>query len=334
MLLHNDIERKTKSRHNIGMKLKLKKFICGVNNMAIFIALHKYFPSLKAGYVLRILLLPIYIFYYLYRQIFVPSDSKEYKHQLGLCLIIKDEAPAIEEWIKYHHHIGVDIFYIFDNGSKDNLVEVLKPYVDSGLVIYQELLGRGRQLDAYNLCLRKYKKDTKYIGFIDADEFIYTKDEPLISLIERAFENKKCGGLALNWVIFGSNGLKEKDNRPVIERFTKRSNYDFEHNQNVKTIVNPRKVLASVNPHFVAYVRRYKTYSINNEVISSSSYTNTLNMDKFHINHYYCKSREEYVEKCSRGLADQTRVRDDIFNLLDKNDVVDESMLKYCEFVK
>lgn len=316
------------------MKLKLKKFICGVNNMVLFTTLHKYFPSLKTGYVLRILLLPIYTFYYLYRLIFVPSEKREFKHQLGLCLIIKDEASSINEWIKYHHYIGVDIFYIFDNGSKDNLLEVLSPYIKSGLVIYQKIEGRGRQLDAYNICLRKYKKETKYIGFIDADEFIYTKKESILSILDKTFKNKKCGGLALNWVIFGSNGLKEKDDRPVIERFTKRSNYDFEHNQNIKSIVNPRKVLASVNPHYVAYLRGYKTYSINNEVVPSSNYTNIKNMELAHINHYYCKSREEYLEKCSRGLADQTRVRDDIFSLLDKNDVIDESMLKYCGCIK
>ena len=57
-------------------------------------------------------------------------------------------------------------------------------------------------------------------------------------------------------------------------------------------------------------------------------------MELAHINHYYCKSREEYLEKCSRGLADQTRVRDDIFSLLDKNDVIDESTLKYCGCIK
>ena len=165
------------------MKLKLKKFICGVNNMYLFIALHKYFPSLKAGYVLRILLLPIYIWFYLFRIIFVPKEKESYPHNLGLCLIIKDEANCLKEWIDYHHLLGVDIFYIFDNGSKDNIKEVLSPYIASGLVKYRLLEGRGRQLDAYNLCLRNYKKEVKYIGFIDVDEFIYIKGESLISFI-------------------------------------------------------------------------------------------------------------------------------------------------------
>ena len=47
---------------------------------------------------------------------------------------IKDEVRYIPEYIEFHILQGFDHFIFYDNKSTDNLLEVIKPYIDSGLV--------------------------------------------------------------------------------------------------------------------------------------------------------------------------------------------------------
>ena len=139
------------------------------------------------------------------------SDIQKYR--LGICAIIKNEGEYIEEWIKYHLFIGADIIYLYDNDSSDNTYQKLIPYINMGKVKYSQISGHGRQLDAYNNCIRKYRYECKYIGFIDADEFLFKFDynSDLFSIIDEVFSlDQKAGGIAVNWRIFGSSGLLKK----------------------------------------------------------------------------------------------------------------------------
>ncbi|MBQ4469937.1 MAG: glycosyltransferase family 92 protein, partial [Synergistaceae bacterium] len=58
----------------------------------------------------------------------------------------------------------------------DNFREVLEPYIKSGLVTYKLLTGRRRQIDAYNMALHDYKHKFRYMAFIDADEFMFVRN--------------------------------------------------------------------------------------------------------------------------------------------------------------
>ncbi len=51
---------------------------------------------------------------------------------------------------------------------------------------------------------------------------------------------------------------------------------------------------------------------------------------KICVNHYFTKSKEEFIIKCNRGRADLTSVRDmTYFYKYDKNDVYDDEILNY-----
>ena len=95
---------------------------------------------------------------------------------LAFVLIAKNEAPYITEWLDFHIKQGVSHFIIYDNESTDNLREVLRPYIESGTVIYSIITGKIRQLDAYNMALHDYGHKFKYMGFIDADEFVFIRN--------------------------------------------------------------------------------------------------------------------------------------------------------------
>ena len=120
--------------------------------------------------VLKILVTP----YYVIKYFFPPNDVKG-REGHAFVLIAKNEATYIKEWLDFHIKQGVSKFIIYDNESTDNFREVLSPYIESGRVIYSVIRNKRRQLDAYNIALHDYGHKFKYMGFIDADEFVFIR---------------------------------------------------------------------------------------------------------------------------------------------------------------
>ncbi len=58
------------------------------------------------------------------------------KPKLAVATLVKNQSFYLVEWIEFHSMLGFDLFIIYDHGSRDNTVEVLKKYIESGLVLY------------------------------------------------------------------------------------------------------------------------------------------------------------------------------------------------------
>ncbi|MDR3290401.1 MAG: hypothetical protein LBT02_03950 [Rickettsiales bacterium] len=54
-------------------------------------------------------------------------------------------------------------------------------------------------------------------------------------------------------MIYGDNNKKKKENKFVIERFTKHAQNDFNMNLHIKSIVDPRKIFKMLNAHIGIY---------------------------------------------------------------------------------
>ena len=91
------------------------------------------------------------------------------KHFLSVCAIFKNEGRFLKEWLDYYLLAGVDHFYLYDNGSDDDGVAVLKPYVDKGLVTLIDWTMPYGQMPAYFDCVEKYSGETNWIGFFDLE---------------------------------------------------------------------------------------------------------------------------------------------------------------------
>lgn len=257
------------------------------------------------------------------------KDRISYK-KLALVAIVKNEAPYIEEWIKYYLSLGVESFYIYDNGSKDNLKSKLEEFNDS--VTYIFFSGKARQMDAYNDCLNKYGRLYEYMGFIDIDEFIYIKDKQvsLPEYLDSFFQKKSEGGIAINWQIFGSSHIEKKPEGLITNNFLYRAHKNFDANRHVKTIVKPGKVVGFINdPHAPVYLPGY--YSVTEcHVRIDEPFTQSVSVNDIQINHYFTKSKEEYVMKKDRGQATSEPQRTmRAFYKHDRNDVLDNSLKEY-----
>jgi len=241
------------------------------------------------------------------------------QHYLAICAIAKNEGAYFEEWIKWHHDLGVEKFYIYNNESTDNTKEILAPYIESGLVEYTFSPGKRRQLPAYDDCLEKHRLDARWIAVIDLDEFIVPiKDNTIPEFLKR-FED--FSAVEINWLVYGSSGAKEKELGTVMERFRQHSLSEHELNRKVKTVVTPRRVFNFIGCHEVSQICGSIADS-HGQPITKTMYNRKPQHDVICINHYAVKSYAEYLEKKARGSARTLKQRNfDFFKRYDLNDV-------------
>ncbi len=233
------------------------------------------------------------------------------KVYLSIVAIAKNEGAYIKEWIEYHKLVGVERFYFYDNGSTDNTKEVLEPYIKDGSVIYNYCEGSYLQNLVYKDTLVKYKNQTHWLAIIDLDEFIVPVEKNSITEFLKDYEEYPA--VAVNWVMFDSCGY---DKRPLsggglvsANYIRVHKNYDTAVNRHVKSIVQPQKVIKCCNPHFCLYENN--EYAVNENFIPvNSPFTVHVSVKKIRINHYFSKSREEYLNKIRRGRATTNKKRD------------------------
>ena len=242
------------------------------------------------------------------------SKKWNFKYKVSICLIFKDEAPFLKEWIEYHLLIGVDHFYLFNNNSTDNYKEILAPYQDKGIITLIEWPKLYSQSEAYKYCHKIASRETQWLGFIDIDEFVnlnvlFGND---IKLLLNKYNSYP--GINLYWRIFGTSGLsKENYSKPVIEQYT----------QCWPWLVNVGKCFINNNWNFkfiwhhyskakflgltIFLVNDEKIFTPYSEVIPLTNYN-----PKIYINHYYTKSVESFKYKIYHKTDVLSRKNEDL----------------------
>lgn len=153
-----------------------------------------------------------------YIELFGRKDKREMKYRLSLCLIFKNEAPFLKEWIDYHTVVGVDHFYLYNNNSDDNYKEVLEPYIRQGIVTLIEWPYQNSQFKAYKHCYENFRNETNWISFLDADEFFVPKYE--LTIIDWLNRFAQYPAIVIHWTMFGTGGQMKHDySTNVIEQY-------------------------------------------------------------------------------------------------------------------
>lgn len=263
------------------------------------------------------------------------DKTRKFEHEIAFVAIVKNEGSYLAEWLEYHNLIGVTKFLIYDNGSTDNTVAVLKQYMDCGLVEYIHYPGERKQVLAYSDAIERLKEKARYVAFIDLDEFVVvTKPEvSFLDVVNGIMEkNPTCGGVAISWLMFGSNGHKKKPDGLVIDNYTRRAVDSYM--TNIKTIGNPRVMKMFATPHYPVYL--WGTSNVNErgkKVRSSLDFHKSV--DTVRINHYFTKSEEECMAKIKKGIATVGEKRNEgIFKERDRNDLTDTFITKYSGQIK
>jgi glycosyltransferase involved in cell wall biosynthesis len=96
--------------------------------------------------------------------------------RIAACLIVRNEARDIAEWLGYHAAAGFDAFLVYDNASSDGTTAALQA---AGMVldvrtVHWPSRSPLAQVSAYEHAIAKNKHEFDWIAFIDSDEFLVT----------------------------------------------------------------------------------------------------------------------------------------------------------------
>lgn len=270
------------------------------------------------------------------KNLILKDNDRTFKYELAVVAIAKNEGPYIKEWIEYHKLVGVDKFYFYDNESNDSTQQLLSSYIKNGIVDYTFIKGTGKQLYAYNDAIKKHKQDARLMAFIDLDEYIMPSQpyKSVALIIKEIIENAHKGavGVGINWAIYGSSGYIEKQNGLITQTFLKRASNNHWGNSHIKVICNPRFIKKYISPHYPLLIKG--AYCVNENTYKRIWGWGTDNIiyKNIRINHYFTKSKQEYIEKQNRGLADRKgQYNMNNFYQYDLNDIDDDSMKAYSK---
>jgi len=215
------------------------------------------------------------------------------EHELGICAIFRDEAPFLDEWISFHVGVGATHFYLYNNFSTDAFAAVLAPWIARGMVTLTDWPVTLGQVPAYRHCLKRARRECRWLAFIDVDEFLFSPAATDIRAILRDYAD--LPGLAVWQLVFGSAGHAARPALPVTEAYVKRASLA---QTSVKTIVNPRMV-------YKAGVHQCKYWHGTDLDTSRRAITNGRApvLDVLRINHYWSRSLEDLALKAKRGVA-------------------------------
>lgn len=219
--------------------------------------------------------------------------------------IFKNESHILEEWIEHYIQEGVDFFYLINNNSTDQFMNIIDKYKDK-ICLYNRT-GEAQQHKHYNSIVPDIKKDTEWLLVCDLDEFVFaTKDfEKIPDVIKKFLDEKEdVTQICLPWKNFSSNKHIEQP-KSVIEGFTdRRCHEEWEHrNKKYMVLVDclqrldlhgcKRRWGISVDPKNRKPRLRGRRLYINEEELEDHS---------LHLNHYPIQSYNWFMKvKATRG---------------------------------
>lgn len=278
--------------------------------------------------------------HHLVNHIPTPRVRQHFQDYLSICCIIKNEGLYMKEWLDFHLAVGVDRFYVFDNGSTDGIIEILKPYTDTGIVQLFQYPGKLAQIFAYNDALRMCRGRSRWLAFLDPDEFLFPTEKD--DLKEFLKEYEPYPAIGVHWVIYGPGGHEKRPHGLVTENYVQTfADRNHEMNCRIKSILQPRQTLCIASTHYGIYKHGQLGVDENLEPITGAAMfrlngmacTFSNSIKKIRINHYWTRSLEELQAKCMRGYADITEnpEYERILKRIEYPMIEDRSILKYIQ---
>ena len=250
------------------------------------------------------------------------------KNSVTICLIVRDEAHYILEWIAHYQSLGVSDFIVYDNESQDGTTGLLKALAASDIIQYFPIgetdeTQRIAYADAVNHCR------TEWMGYIDADEFVNLTEHDSLQKFLGTFD-ADVASVSLSWRSFGSNSWYHFDKQPVTTRFTHSGidqsfgNMWCKYFVRVKSLIRPDIHFCEAKPgmrHVIANGQP-REFFVNHQLVP--------NYEVARLHHYAIKSHEEALTKTKvRGQVVGNRLdkyTEVYMTSIDVNDVQDLSL--------
>ena len=287
----------------------------------------------------------------------VPFDLKRHKSphgQVTAVSMMKDEGPFVIEWVAHHLAIGFTDLVVYTNDCSDGTDDMLIRLEELGLCHHRRNVipeGIRPQPSALN-----YAQDESVVGqsdwvmVFDADEFLSIKygDGTLDDLIAAA-KAQNANGIVVTWRIFGSGGVVDWSRAPVTEQYLMAAPPTWNKGWGVKTLFSFHPDYWKLGIHRPKMKTRHIKTEFPDQVkwLNGSgremedyfkfrgwrSITRTVGYDWVQLNHYAVKSVDSYAIRKMRGNVNNKadKYNSDYWSLQDRNEVHDETMLRYSE---
>lgn len=137
---------------------------------------------------------------------------------------MRNEGPAILEWLAYHRLIGFTDFLVFSNDCDDGTDAILDRLATKGLLTHLPNPPKGKKTVQWQALSRasdhQMVKDAEWIMVADVDEFlcIHTGAGMLDDLLAA---RRDASGFCLSWRTFGSDGRVTYSDDLVMSQFTR-----------------------------------------------------------------------------------------------------------------
>jgi len=273
--------------------------------------------------------------------------------------MMRDEAPALLEWIAFQEVIGVDRIVVYTNDCHDGTDAMLDRLGQIGAPVIRRDNPVPKGGKPQPLALRAAEKyfavlESDWLIVLDCDEFINVKvgEGRLPDLLAAMPEGTE--GIVLTWRIMGSNGLADWNPGLAIESYTRGAPDDFRKGWGVKTLFRPfpefrfgihrptvkgagrdpdrraqLSLLRWVNGSGVQMTRQFL------EGMWRSSAA-TLGYDHAELAHFAVKSREAFLLRQLRGNVNMKPDKYDAtyFGVFDRNETEQTGLLRHLPAVR
>ena len=250
--------------------------------------------------------------------------------RIGLCGIVKNEAPYLIDWIAWYSALGFTDFIIADNESDDGTTEILKD------------LQRKRVLHTFNIKTRLHNRPQReayilgaelakhlgidWVAFFDPDEYLLP-GSPEIKITEFLSQlPDDCGALCIDWALYGSSGQIKAQADPTPYRFEWRA--EKKEPTYYKTLARMSAYQRTQGAHHAILASGYRHLRPNGAEIDHAAISKSSEgvWEPFRLNHYSIRSWAEFTrKKLSKARLDHPDKQVDArqFFKFDKNDVHD-----------
>ncbi len=229
-----------------------------------------------------------------------PAPRAEGIPYLCLCACLGYDAPYLLEWIEFHRLVGVERFFLYNNGDREEQRALLAPYMDDGVVVLHDWPMFPPQLPALNDCIERHRQDARWIAFVDTDEFLFSPaGTPLPEILA---EYEQWPAVGVNSEMFGTSGHITKPDGLVIESYL-RPLAALRIQRHIKSIVDPTRAVECLSGHHFKYRDDHLAVDENHHPIVGAT-TMFRSFSRLRVNHYHTRSEQEFREKLSRPRPD------------------------------
>jgi len=234
-------------------------------------------------------------------------------NRIAVVAIMKNEQDYVAEWLEFYILQGVSKFVIYDNGSTDRTVDVIRSCqrsVDCQVIPWSTFVSRkgvpfSLQALAYAHALVNFGHDVRWMAFLDVDEFLFaTSGERLVDAMS---EFSDLPSLSVPWTNFGPSGHATKPRGLVIESYTECAPHPLRPSQRslnrFKSIVDPSMV-SGMGTHYFPLVQHGEILFNENGTmlpIADARNPDFVSTSKLQLNHYFTRSLEEMSSRADKG---------------------------------